>query len=94
MRQIKQLRQVIKETPMWTLVTERPDSVALLFPKDTVGNVSAEVHLDYYFLVTSLLLEILWFIPGQHLLLTAIQIKSFPCNFFLCRFSSLTYYMD
>lgn len=46
MRQIKQLRRGIKETPMWTLVTQRPDTVALLFPKDTAGNVSAEVLLQ------------------------------------------------
>ncbi|XP_063735760.1 uncharacterized protein LOC134861770 isoform X6 [Eleginops maclovinus] len=45
-RQIKQLRRGIKETPMWTLVTQRPDTVALLFPKDTAGNVSAEVLLQ------------------------------------------------
>ncbi|XP_049460106.1 uncharacterized protein LOC125905861 [Epinephelus fuscoguttatus] len=45
-RQIKQLRRGIKETPMWTLVTQRPDTVALLFPEDTAGNVSAEVLLQ------------------------------------------------
>ena len=51
MRQIKQLRRGIKETPMWTLVTQSPDTVALLFPKDTAGNVSAEVNLNYSGLV-------------------------------------------
>lgn len=82
MRQVKQLRWGIKETQMWTLVTQRPHKVALLFPKDTVGIVSTEVHLNYSFLVTSLLKEILRFIPGQHLLLSAVQSKFFSRIFF------------
>nr|XP_055065287.1 uncharacterized protein LOC129447548 [Misgurnus anguillicaudatus] len=45
-RQIKQLRRGLKETPMWTLVTQRPDTVALLFPKEGAGNVSPEVLLQ------------------------------------------------
>lgn len=51
MRQIKQLRRGIKETPMWTLVTQRPDTVALLFPKDMTGNLCTEVNLNYSSLV-------------------------------------------
>ncbi|XP_034152221.1 G2/M phase-specific E3 ubiquitin-protein ligase-like isoform X2 [Esox lucius] len=45
-RQIKQLRRGLKETPMWTLVTQRPDTVALLFPKEGAGNFSPEVLLQ------------------------------------------------
>ncbi|XP_074521136.1 uncharacterized protein LOC141786554 [Halichoeres trimaculatus] len=45
-RQIKQLRRGLKETPLWTLMTKRPDTVALLFPKDVAGNVCAEVLLQ------------------------------------------------
>nr|XP_055032086.1 uncharacterized protein LOC129420934 isoform X2 [Misgurnus anguillicaudatus] len=45
-RQIKQLRRGLKETPMWTLMTQRPDTVALLFPKEGAGNVSPEVLLQ------------------------------------------------
>ncbi|XP_061663156.1 uncharacterized protein LOC133493618 isoform X2 [Syngnathoides biaculeatus] len=33
-RQIKQLRRGLKETPVWALVTRRPDAVSLLFPKE------------------------------------------------------------
>ncbi|XP_029970390.1 G2/M phase-specific E3 ubiquitin-protein ligase-like [Salarias fasciatus] len=46
MRQIKQLRRGLKETPMWTLMTERPDTVDLLFPKEGAGNFSPEVLLQ------------------------------------------------
>ncbi|XP_031156039.1 uncharacterized protein LOC116050146 isoform X1 [Sander lucioperca] len=45
-RQIKQLRRGLKETPMWTLVTQRPDTVALLFPNEGAGNFSPEVLLQ------------------------------------------------
>ncbi|XP_061127123.1 uncharacterized protein LOC133147252 [Syngnathus typhle] len=44
-RQIKQLRRGLKETPMWTLLTQRPDTVALLFPEEGAGNFSPEVLL-------------------------------------------------
>lgn len=76
---------------MWTLVTQRPHKVALLFPKDTVGIVSTEVQLNSSFLVTSLLKEILQFIPGQHLLLSAVQSKFFSGIFFFfpCRYNVL-----
>ncbi|KAK0153289.1 hypothetical protein N1851_005022 [Merluccius polli] len=50
-RQIKQLRRGLKETPMWTLVTQRPDTVALLFPKEGAGNFSPEVNFNYSDLV-------------------------------------------
>ncbi|XP_042609858.1 G2/M phase-specific E3 ubiquitin-protein ligase-like [Cyprinus carpio] len=33
-RQIKQFRRGLKETPMWTLLTKRPDTVAQLFPQE------------------------------------------------------------
>ncbi|XP_027878101.1 uncharacterized protein LOC114147725 isoform X3 [Xiphophorus couchianus] len=33
-RQIKQLRRGLKETPIWSLVTRRPDAVPLLFPRE------------------------------------------------------------
>ncbi|XP_041810818.1 uncharacterized protein LOC121619292 [Chelmon rostratus] len=45
-RQIKQLRRGLKETPMWALVTQRPDTVALLFPKEGAGHFSPEVLLQ------------------------------------------------
>lgn len=43
-RQIKQLRRGLKETPMWTLLIQRPDTVPLLFPQE-VGAVNPEVLL-------------------------------------------------
>ncbi|XP_013856234.1 uncharacterized protein LOC106512087 [Austrofundulus limnaeus] len=43
-RQIKQLRRGLKETPMWTLLTQRPDTVPSLFPKEA-GTVNHEVLL-------------------------------------------------
>ncbi|XP_051802461.1 G2/M phase-specific E3 ubiquitin-protein ligase-like isoform X3 [Acanthochromis polyacanthus] len=46
MRQIKQLRRGLKETPLWTLATQRPDTVALLFPPETTGNISTGVLLQ------------------------------------------------
>ncbi|MEQ2231111.1 hypothetical protein ILYODFUR_036105, partial [Ilyodon furcidens] len=36
-RQIKQLRRGLKETPIWSLVTRRPDALPLLFPKEEVS---------------------------------------------------------
>ncbi|XP_029987475.1 uncharacterized protein LOC115417888 [Sphaeramia orbicularis] len=45
-RQIKQLRRGLKETPMWTVLTQRPDTVAILFPKRGEGNFSPEVLLQ------------------------------------------------
>ncbi|KAJ7995081.1 hypothetical protein DPEC_G00256220 [Dallia pectoralis] len=45
-RQIKQLRRGLKETPMWTVLTQRPDTVALLFPKGGAGYFSPEVLLN------------------------------------------------
>lgn len=47
MRQIKRLRRGLKETSMWTLVTQRPEIEALLFPHETMGNISPEVHFNY-----------------------------------------------
>ncbi|XP_066518382.1 G2/M phase-specific E3 ubiquitin-protein ligase-like [Hoplias malabaricus] len=45
-RQIKQLRCGLKETPMWTVLTQRPDTVPLLFAKEGAGNLSSEVLLQ------------------------------------------------
>ncbi|XP_077381337.1 uncharacterized protein LOC144021150 isoform X2 [Festucalex cinctus] len=44
--QIKQLRRGLKESAMWTLMTQRPDTVKLLFPKDVTGGLNAEVLLQ------------------------------------------------
>ncbi|XP_062320569.1 G2/M phase-specific E3 ubiquitin-protein ligase-like [Osmerus eperlanus] len=44
-RQIKQLRRGLKETQMWTVLTKRPDTVALLFPKEGAVDYSPEVLL-------------------------------------------------
>ncbi|XP_059195012.1 G2/M phase-specific E3 ubiquitin-protein ligase-like [Centropristis striata] len=45
-RQIKQFRRGLKETSMWTVLTQRPDTVALLLPKEGGGNISPEVLLQ------------------------------------------------
>ncbi|CAI5669936.1 unnamed protein product [Oreochromis niloticus] len=44
-RSIKQLRRGLKETPMWTLLTRRPDTVPLLFPQELAA-VNPEVLLQ------------------------------------------------
>ncbi|KAL4008758.1 hypothetical protein ACER0C_002610 [Sarotherodon galilaeus] len=44
-RPIKQLRRGLKETPMWTLLTRRPDTVPLLFPQELAA-VNPEVLLQ------------------------------------------------
>ena len=46
-KQIKQLRQGLKETPIWTVLTQTPDTVGLLFPEEGAGNISPEVILYY-----------------------------------------------
>ncbi|XP_053270972.1 G2/M phase-specific E3 ubiquitin-protein ligase isoform X2 [Pleuronectes platessa] len=45
-RQIKQFRRGLKETSMWTMLTQRPDTVALLLPKEGGANISPEVLLQ------------------------------------------------
>ncbi|CAL8236232.1 unnamed protein product, partial [Boreogadus saida] len=45
-RQIKQLRRGLKETPMWTVLTQRPDTVDRLLPKEGSGNINPEVLLQ------------------------------------------------
>ncbi|XP_062844575.1 uncharacterized protein LOC134303178 isoform X2 [Trichomycterus rosablanca] len=45
-RQIKQLRRGLKETQMWTVLTQRPDTVALLFPKPGADSFSPEELLQ------------------------------------------------
>ncbi|CAI5689727.1 unnamed protein product [Oreochromis niloticus] len=42
-RSIKQLRRGLKEIPMWTLLTQRPDTVPLLFPQELAA-VNPEQH--------------------------------------------------
>ncbi|XP_039890158.1 uncharacterized protein LOC120735050 [Simochromis diagramma] len=44
-RSIKQLRRGLKETHMWTLLTQRPDTVPLLFPQELAA-VNPEVLLQ------------------------------------------------
>ncbi|XP_076838926.1 uncharacterized protein LOC143484190 [Brachyhypopomus gauderio] len=36
MRQIKQMRRGLKETPMWSVLSQRPDTVPLLFPRESL----------------------------------------------------------
>ncbi|XP_035984712.1 uncharacterized protein LOC118558301 isoform X2 [Fundulus heteroclitus] len=45
-RQIKQLRRGLKETPIWSLVTRRPDAVPLLFPREE-ASLCPEVVLQH-----------------------------------------------
>ncbi|CAL9689655.1 unnamed protein product [Knipowitschia caucasica] len=45
-RQIKQLRRGLKETPLWTVLTKRPDTVEVLLPQKGAGNISPEVLLQ------------------------------------------------
>ncbi|XP_067089493.1 G2/M phase-specific E3 ubiquitin-protein ligase-like isoform X1 [Osmerus mordax] len=46
-RQIKQLRRGLQETQMWTVLTKRPDPVALLFPKEGAVDYCPEVLLKH-----------------------------------------------
>lgn len=46
MRSIKQLRRGLKETHMWTLLTQRPDTVPLLFPQELAA-VNPEVNFVF-----------------------------------------------
>ncbi|KAK1902807.1 G2/M phase-specific E3 ubiquitin-protein ligase [Dissostichus eleginoides] len=45
-RQIKQLRRGLKETPMWAMLSQRPDTVALLFPQEGAVDYSPAVILQ------------------------------------------------
>ncbi|KAK1896922.1 G2/M phase-specific E3 ubiquitin-protein ligase [Dissostichus eleginoides] len=45
-RQIKQLRRGLKETPMWAMLNQRPDTVALLFPQEGAVDYSPAVILQ------------------------------------------------
>ncbi|MED6262986.1 hypothetical protein ATANTOWER_031986, partial [Ataeniobius toweri] len=45
-RQIKQLRRGLKETPIWSLVTRRPDALPLLFLREEVS-LCPEVVLQH-----------------------------------------------
>ena len=44
MRQLKQERRGLKETPMWELATQRPDSVDLLFPPEAAISPQVDFH--------------------------------------------------
>ncbi|KAF3842704.1 hypothetical protein F7725_001553 [Dissostichus mawsoni] len=45
-RQIKQLRRGLKETPMWAMLSQCPDTVALLFPQEGAVDYSPAVILQ------------------------------------------------
>ncbi|KAI4821418.1 hypothetical protein KUCAC02_029352, partial [Chaenocephalus aceratus] len=47
-RHIKQLRRGLKETPMWAMLSQRPDTVALLFPQEGAVDYSPAVILQRY----------------------------------------------
>ncbi|XP_058630028.1 G2/M phase-specific E3 ubiquitin-protein ligase-like [Onychostoma macrolepis] len=46
-RQIKQFRRGLKETPMWTLLTKRPDTVAQLFPQERAVDCNPAIILQH-----------------------------------------------
>ncbi|XP_078808795.1 uncharacterized protein LOC105354611 isoform X2 [Oryzias latipes] len=45
-RQIKQLRRGLKETPVWTVLTKRPETAALIFPSERTGDICPEIFLQ------------------------------------------------
>ncbi|XP_055011327.1 uncharacterized protein LOC129409400 [Boleophthalmus pectinirostris] len=45
-RQIKQLRRGLKETPIWTMLTQRPDTVDLFLPTEEAGIICPQVLLQ------------------------------------------------
>ncbi|KAE8278069.1 hypothetical protein D5F01_LYC23866 [Larimichthys crocea] len=44
-RQVKQLRKGLKETHLWHLMTERPDVVPLIFPREKDASLTSEAIL-------------------------------------------------
>ncbi|CAM4569623.1 unnamed protein product [Leuciscus chuanchicus] len=46
-RQIKQFRRGLKETPIWTLLTKRPDTVAQLFPQERAVDCNPAIIMQH-----------------------------------------------